>query len=72
MTGETMQGERALPTIERRSFMKLPLEERRRILAEQAEKLTTYYAQDVRVARDRGWRPLAACVPIGDHFCDTG
>ena len=54
MTGETMQGGLALPTIERRSFMKLPLEERRRILAEQAEKLATYYAQDSE------WREMEA------------
>jgi transcriptional regulator with XRE-family HTH domain len=54
MTGETMRGELALPTIERRSFMKLPLEERCRILAEQAEKLTTYYAQDSE------WREMEA------------
>ncbi len=49
-----MQGELALPIIERRSFMKLPLEERRRILAEQAEKLATYYAQDSE------WREMEA------------
>lgn len=54
MTGETMQGDLALPIIERRSFMKLPLEERRRILAEQAEKLTTHYAQDSE------WREMEA------------
>lgn len=54
MTGEIMHGDPALPIIERRSFMKLPLEERRRILAEQAEKLTTYYTQDSE------WREMEA------------
>jgi len=54
MIGESVQGELALPTIERRSFMKLPLEERRRILAEQADKLTTYYAHDSE------WRDMEA------------
>ena len=43
MIGESGRGELALPGIDRRSFMKLPPEERRRILAEQAEKAATYY-----------------------------
>ena len=30
----------------RRSFMKLPIDERRRILTEQAEKLKDYYDED--------------------------
>lgn len=32
--------------IERRAFLKLPLEERRRLLAEQAEKMEAFYEQD--------------------------
>lgn len=52
--GEPVKGELGLPTIERRSFMKLPLEERRRVLSEQAEKLTTYYEQDSE------WRDMEA------------
>lgn len=52
--GESVAGELALPTIERRSFMKLPLEERRRVLAEQAEKLSAHYAQDFE------WREMEA------------
>jgi hypothetical protein len=32
--------------ISRREFMKLPLEERRRILAEQAELMLAHYQQD--------------------------
>jgi hypothetical protein len=31
---------------ERRAFMKLPLEERRKIMAEQAEQSARYYEQD--------------------------
>jgi len=54
MIGETIQSELALPAIERRSFIKLPLEERRRILAEQAEKLAAHYAQDSE------WRAMEA------------
>jgi transcriptional regulator with XRE-family HTH domain len=56
---ETMIGERIstavpLPVVERRAFMKLPLEERRRLLAEQAAKLADHYAQDAE------WRELEA------------
>jgi len=33
-------------TVERRAFMKLPMEERRRLMAEQAEKVSIFYNQD--------------------------
>jgi hypothetical protein len=46
MMGESGLGELALASMERRSFMKLPPEERRRILAEQAEKAASYYEHD--------------------------
>ncbi|MBI4641978.1 MAG: hypothetical protein HY731_14910 [Candidatus Tectomicrobia bacterium] len=46
MLGEAIKTEQPLSLIERRAFMKLPLEERRRILAEQAEKMAAYYEQD--------------------------
>ena len=46
MLAERVDMELPLPIIERRAFMKLPLEERRRLLAEQAEKLAEHYAQD--------------------------
>jgi hypothetical protein len=39
----------ALPTVglsQRQSFLQLPLEERRRIFAEQAEALLTHYQED--------------------------
>jgi hypothetical protein len=54
MMGESGLGELALPSIERRSFMKLPPEERRRILAEQAERATAYYEHDPE------WRDVGA------------
>ena len=42
--GEEIEMEVPATVIERRSFMKLPLEKRRRILAEQAAKAVDYYA----------------------------
>lgn len=46
MIGETIGGGLALPALERRAFMKLPLDERRRILADQADKMVAHYEQD--------------------------
>lgn len=46
LLGESLQDREHLSFIERRSFMKLSLEERRRIMAEQAEKTIPYYGQD--------------------------
>lgn len=45
LLGEPLDVEESLTLIERRSFMKLPLEERRRILSEQAEKLKSHYSE---------------------------
>jgi hypothetical protein len=50
--GETLKTKPPLSLIERRQFMKLPLEERRRILAEQSESMATYYD------KDSEWREL--------------
>jgi transcriptional regulator with XRE-family HTH domain len=47
MLGETMEVKQPFTLRQRRAFMKLPLEERRRILAEQAEKVAAYYKQDL-------------------------
>lgn len=44
--GEAMGGSLSLSLIERRAFLKLPLEERRKLLAEQAEKMREHYRQD--------------------------
>ncbi len=46
MLGKQLRTEEPLSLIERRSFMKLPLEERRRLLAEQASKFEAYYGQN--------------------------
>ncbi len=52
MLGKQVKTEMPLSLIERRSFMKLTLEERRRILAEQADRLASHYEQDL------GWADL--------------
>ena len=54
MLGERLAAETTLPSIERKAFMKLPLEERRRLLAQQAEKLLEHYEQD------NDWKDLEA------------
>jgi hypothetical protein len=41
---------------ERRMFMKLPLDERRRILADQAEQLVRYYEQDSEAKERELWQ----------------
>jgi len=46
MLGEPLHTDQPLSLVERRAFMKLPIEERRRILAEQAEQMATHYEQD--------------------------
>jgi Zn-dependent peptidase ImmA (M78 family)/DNA-binding XRE family transcriptional regulator len=52
LLGETIDGESPIPLVERRAFMRLPLEERRRVLQEQALTLKDHYDQD------REWRDL--------------
>lgn len=44
--GETVEADLPLSLIERRAFLKLPLEERRRIMAAQVEKIAPTYAQE--------------------------
>ena len=50
MEAETMLGEKindeSLLLVKRCAFMKLPLSERRRLMAEQAEQLAAHYEQD--------------------------
>lgn len=50
--GEMVKIKQPLSLIERRAFMRLPLEERRHLLAEQAKKMASYYKQDTE------WRKL--------------
>jgi len=67
-----------LPLVHRRAFMKLPLQERHRILAEQADRMADHYKQDAEIQGLWGgdfvdcygaWTPsdssarLAACRP---------
>ena len=52
--GKTIQGSPPRSLIERRAFMRLPLEERRKLLAEQAEKMRDHYK------RDSEWKELQA------------
>lgn len=54
--GAVQDSKEPLSLVQRRAFVTLPIEERRRILAEQAQKLTDYYD------RETGWRELE----IGD------
>lgn len=49
MVGEEIKVDLPLSLVQRRAFMRLPLEERRRLLAEQAEKLEAAYAEDPEV-----------------------
>jgi Zn-dependent peptidase ImmA (M78 family)/DNA-binding XRE family transcriptional regulator len=52
--GETIEAESPVSFIERRAFMRLPLEERRRLIQEQADALKDHYDQS------REWRDLEA------------
>ena len=49
---EEIEMEQPLTLIQRRNFMQLPLEERRRLMAQQADKLSEHYDQD------QEWRDL--------------
>ena len=46
MLGEKVTMETPLSLVERRALLKLPLEERRRVIARQAEKMAAYYEQN--------------------------
>jgi len=52
MLGETLEMDQPLSLVERRALMKLPLAERRRVLAEQAAKVAAHYDDDTE------WREL--------------
>jgi transcriptional regulator with XRE-family HTH domain len=54
MLGSSIETDQPLTLVERRAFMRLPLDERRRRLAEQAARMEEHYA------RDREWRELEA------------
>ncbi len=48
--GSTLQADVPLPSIDRRAFLKLPLEQRRKVIVDQASRLVNYYskASDIR------------------------
>jgi hypothetical protein len=56
--GQPDQAEKSvgLTLEERRSFLKLPLDERRRILVEQADRLSEYYDQEPEKAERLDWQ----------------
>ena len=47
MLGESMDVKEPVSLVERRAFMKLPLAERRRIMARQAKEMAAHYEKDV-------------------------
>lgn len=53
---ENVETQRALSLADRRAFMKLPLEERRRRLAEQAEKMAEHYESEQERAEREAWQ----------------
>ena len=53
LLGEKIERESGPGMLRRRSFLKLPMEERRRILAAQAEKLQKHYESD-----REGWEQI--------------
>jgi len=50
MLGETLERKPSLTLEQRRSFMKLSLDDRRRMLAEQAERMTSHYDRGVKTS----------------------
>ena len=48
--------EQCLSLDERRAFMRLPLEERRRRMADQAEKMTDFYQSKAEVNERQDWQ----------------
>jgi hypothetical protein len=60
LLGEKIEEHPSASLVERRAFMRLPLDERRRLLAQQADATADHYR------RDRGWREFAVAEP-GDE-----
>jgi len=60
LLGERVEEHASASLVQRRAFMRLPIEERRRLLVQQADTMTGYYQ------RDSGWREFAAAEP-GDE-----
>ena len=47
MLGESMKVKEPVSLVERRAFMKLPLVDRRKIMARQAKEIADHYEKDV-------------------------
>ena len=60
MLGEKINDE-SLSLVKRRAFMKLPLSERRRLMAEQAQQLAAHYEQDT------AWREIESGADIVEY-----
>jgi transcriptional regulator with XRE-family HTH domain len=60
LLGEKIEEHPSASLVERRAFMRLPLDERRRLLAQQADATADHYR------RDRDWREFAVAEP-GDE-----
>ncbi len=53
---ETIELEPTSPLVQRRAFLKLPIEERRKILAEQAELLAQHYEAESEKTEREHWQ----------------
>ena len=53
---EIVEAELGMSTAQRLAFMELPLEERRRILAEQAERAAPYYEEELATKERELWQ----------------
>ena len=62
---QEIEMEQPLTLIQRRNFMQLPLEERRRLMAQQADKLSEHYDQDQEWRDVVGWLLEASEGPNG-------
>ncbi len=53
---QTTDAERSLTLEQRREFMRLPLDERRRLMAEQAERMVKHYTSQRETAVRQQWQ----------------
>ena len=56
MQAHMTEAEQAFTLVQRRAYMTLPLEERRKLLAAQAERMATYYEQELEQAERSAWQ----------------
>ncbi len=58
---ETIETTPPLTLADRFAFMRLPIEERRRMLAQQADELTDYYEQESSIRERETWQGGDIC-----------